>query len=682
MPKDKYYEISTLNPLEVFPRDKDWICDGVEGYKRLIKGFRLNQLKPKTFEHLFTGLLSILQEHLWCVPSDATRESDISLFDHLSITSAMAACLYNFHKPDFNESEIRQDDIKKFLLVAGDLSGIQRFLYEIASNNPKHLSKTLRGRSFYVDLLCEAVSLKYLRVLGLPLSCRLVNAGGQFVLLAPNTDAAKEKISATTTQVENWFYRESLGILALNVSASVTLQGKDFTGTRFSTNLFRLRQELENLKNRKCASFLFQDTDTTMENAYKNLMGSEGHCKFCGIYPAVHSEEEDKFYICNSCKCSTDIGKKLTSSKYLIFGKFSNPDLSILDIDIKLAHDVKESEDYFLIEKLREDEGMYNPGFAKRWLANYVPKTEQHNNCGALCAFCKSPCEVETRDRMETLSFQCLAAYTSWKNKGGVDHLAVIKGDVDFLGLIFAKGFGDKFTISRWASLSRMLNLFFTGWIPKYLEREGKPIYTVYAGGDDFLLIAPWEEGIEFASCLQSHFRDFTASNPNITLSVGINLMRPKSPVRQSAANADMALEVAKSKGRDRLSLFDTTVKWEAYNEKLLEFKNILDKKLNEKCNPNSSRTKLNVSFLYRLLVYHIKAMRFFEKGEVEALAYQALMAYDVRRNVKDEETKKMLLPLYHPGNVDEDLMRNLKIPLFWVLYRNRGRIKLEEERL
>lgn len=689
-PSDKYYKLTPLDPLETFPLDKDWICTGTEGYKRLVDSFKLKELTPKTFNHLFTGLMSIFYEHLWCVPSDATKDSDISLFDHLSISSAITACLYNFHYPDFKETEIKQDSTKKFLLVGGDLSGIQRFIYEIASNNPKHLSKTLRGRSFYVSLLCEAVSLKYLIELKLPLSCRLVNAGGQFVLLVPNKDSIKEQIKDTTAQVEKWFYKEFLGLLALNISTSVTLSGKDFKGKEFSTKLSALRHEMEKLKSRRHSGFLFQDTDPVMKEAYENLVKSKRHCEFCGIYPAIHHDKEDEFHVCHLCKRFADIGRKLVSSKYIVFGKFDQSNLSILDIGVKLVDDVKKPEECFLIEKIRDDQNPYNPGFMKRWIANYVPqkasglicehdhKAEPPNGCKALCVFCKSPCEVETRGDMEALSFQCIATHTLWKNKGGVDHLAVIKGDVDYLGYVFAKGFDDKLTISRWASLSRMLNLFFTGWIPKYLEKERKPIYTVYAGGDDFLLIAPWEEGIEFARHLQERFKEFTALNPNITLSIGINLMRPRNPLRHSAGDANRYLETAKDAGRDRLSLFGTTVKWELM-EKLVDFKNLLDKKLNERQNPNSQKTKLNIGFLYRLLVYHEMFLEA-EKGNVYALRYHSLMNYDVRRNISDQDTKDLLLPLYQIGGMDKDLMQNLKIPLFWTLYRNRGKVKLEEE--
>lgn len=695
-PIRKYYELTRLDPIEVFPREQDWISEGTGRYKNLIDTFgkAFKELKPSTFEHLYVGLLSLFEEHLWCVPSDLTKESDISLFDHLSISAAIAACLYLFHSPDFDEVKIKQDDVENFLLVAGDLSGIQNFIYEIASNNPRHLSKTLRGRSFYVALLCETVSLKYLRELNLPLSCRIISAGGQFILLVPKRKDAEEKVKEVTRRVEDWFYEKFLGRLTLNVLASVSLSGKDFSGRNFSAKLRELRQGLEKTKNQKLSTFLFADSDRVMEKAYTNLVESGahgGHCKFCGVYPAVHVEEEGH-KICELCNDSAKIGKKLAYSNYLIFGNFDNPDLRVLDIDIKLLDKVKRPEECFLIEKIGEDDSSDNPGFLRQWMANYIPrkdpqllcehdhKDEVISGCKALCTFCKSPCEVEERKNMTALSFQCLATYTLWKNGGGVDHLAVIKGDVDFLGLIFTKGLGENLTISRWSSLSRMLSLFFTGWIPAYLEKNNKPIYTVYAGGDDFLLIAPWEEGIEFAGNLQNRFRDFTSSNPNVTLSIGISLMRPKSPIRQSTKDADKGLENAKDTGRDRLSLFGTSVEWGLY-KKLLDFKDDLDKKLNEKLNPNSFKTKLTMGFLYRLLRYHEMAMRYRKKGEIESLRYQSLMAYNTRRNIEDQGTKDMLLPLHYPGNEDWELMENLKIPLFWVLYKNRGRKELKEER-
>ena len=68
------------------------------------------------------------------------------------------------------------------LLIGGDISGIQKFIYTIAS---KKAAKTLRGRSFYLQLLTEAVLRFVLGELELPYTNVIYAGGGHFFLLAP-----------------------------------------------------------------------------------------------------------------------------------------------------------------------------------------------------------------------------------------------------------------------------------------------------------------------------------------------------------------------------------------------------------------------------------------------------------------------------------------------------------------
>lgn len=50
--------------------------------------------EAKTVEMLYQMLLRILERYTWCIPLDGQSEiADISLYDHLRLTSAIAACL-------------------------------------------------------------------------------------------------------------------------------------------------------------------------------------------------------------------------------------------------------------------------------------------------------------------------------------------------------------------------------------------------------------------------------------------------------------------------------------------------------------------------------------------------------------------------------------------------------------
>ena len=84
----------------------------------------------------------------------------------------------------------------------------------------------------------------------------------------------------------------------------------------------------------------------------------------------------------------------------------------------------------------------------------------------------------------------------------GLDALGILKADVDNLGLIMGWGLkGDRFTLSRLATLSRQLDLFFSCFLPDLIasKSEFQNIYTVFAGGDDLFLIGPWNRIMELA---------------------------------------------------------------------------------------------------------------------------------------------------------------------------------------
>jgi len=289
------------------------------------------------------------------------------------------------------------------------------------------------------------------------------------------------------------------------------------------------------------------------------------------------------------------------------------------------------------------------------------------------------------------LTFGTLAALSHWKNKEGnwqgVKRLGLLKADVDRLGLIFSRGLGKDVTVSRYLTMSRMIDLFFAGWIEERLSVKFKELYTIFSGGDDLFLVGPWERIIEFYRELYKGFRSFTCQNENITLSAGVALLKPKIPIARGAKLIDELLETSKAgrkKGtideitdegrRDCLTLFGTTLQWSEL-EKIIPFKNLLLDELKEKDSP------FTTSFLHRLLKYHQMYLNV-RKGMVEGLLYRPQMAYDIGRNLKKkhkdkQKVEKQLMEwlehLYaNDQGIKNKLMENMKIPVFWALYKNR----------
>jgi CRISPR-associated protein Csm1 len=106
----------------------------------------------------------------WAVPSslssDYARHFDaagISVFEQFKFVTALAHCI---------EQRPGREDL---LLVGGDIPGIQAMRYTITSRG---VAKSLRGRSLYLQLLCDAVVRLLLERFRLPAANVLVNAGG------------------------------------------------------------------------------------------------------------------------------------------------------------------------------------------------------------------------------------------------------------------------------------------------------------------------------------------------------------------------------------------------------------------------------------------------------------------------------------------------------------------------
>lgn len=104
-----------------------------ENFHRLFQNGKTGAVGATDFGCLISRVLNVLHKYAWCIPSN-TQEAipDVSLYDHLKTTAAVASCLYLYHSDTqtLNEYEIGRADINRFCLVAGDLSGIQKYIFD------------------------------------------------------------------------------------------------------------------------------------------------------------------------------------------------------------------------------------------------------------------------------------------------------------------------------------------------------------------------------------------------------------------------------------------------------------------------------------------------------------------------------------------------------------------------
>ena len=124
---------------------------------------------------------------------------------------------------------MEQNQVFKQLFVGGDLSGIQKFLYNISS---KKAAVSLKGRSYYLrqlmDKVCADIKLA-VEVNGAKAVDVIYSSGGKFYLLTDNTPQIVEAVETCAKQAKQNLWEEHKGQLGLNISYVAFNENSDGT---------------------------------------------------------------------------------------------------------------------------------------------------------------------------------------------------------------------------------------------------------------------------------------------------------------------------------------------------------------------------------------------------------------------------------------------------------------------
>lgn len=744
------YDLQELKPDNtIFPQEEKIVINNCpnfdsegfkENYKNLFDKFikefsKIN--KNLNSDLLIENILWVLQKYLWCIPSTTQKGKlrDISLFDHSRVTAAIAICLYEYHLDinNFSKDSIRNRTDKKFILVGADLSGIQKYLFDLSKNNLSGMAKLLRGRSFYISLFQQASSNFILRELGLNNICKIMDAGGKFYLLVPNTEKVKIKLNKCKEKIDEFTTNNFYGELTLNLCWDVELSGEDFDINQFKLKIDELENKLKIAKLNKNIAHLVKNGKWVEDNflfskQYDELQNNNNNiCDFTRKYVADEKSSntyKEKFE--SELNVSKEIYQQILLGEWIL-----NNDKKVVFSDNKIDREEYSDEIIFFdkvfiyfVNKNIETNTHYSEwnlyDYRKitdisntKFIGNFIPKFRNKNDYDNLCIKCKSKdCCIlnEKREPFQPKTFECISRYAIDELKDdenkieylGKPMLGILKADVDHLGLMLSKGM-ENFSISRFATISRMLDLFFSGYLDYKLYSKNYNIYTVYSGGDDLFLIGDWKTIIDFSKELYDDFKAYVAFNPDVHFSAGILTVKSNYPVKKAAEETefllnvskgeeslsdcnekepnnlikDMILKELKKNSRDSVTLFNKTIKWKDF-EKILSYgKNFLNERI------RSKNSNINMSFLYRLLRYHKMYISAVNDRNIKDYVFHSLMAYDVERNIviRDKENKilnkeeidniKILFSIQECFN--KKLMENLTIPLFYTIYNNRG---------
>ena len=605
--------------------------------------------------------LAAARKHLSRVASAAYKSHpDISLYDHARSVAAIAVCLREAHQ-----------QAEPFLLIQGDISGVQSFLYKLASpdeeGGTKNTAKRLRGRSLFLVLLAETAARYYLRQLNLPPTNLLYCGGGHFSVLAPHTDEVKTKLAEAEEQVNCWLIEKHRGDLAL-VSAATPADRALMAD--FSRLMQQSGYELNRAKRQKFRSvldeslFALPDYDKPMD--------------VCPVCQADFAKGTGK--TCRACERHVETGRRIVRAQYLVrieggdLGQESD-DFADLGMAYKLAANWTEVVQQ--VENTRAErvhvERLNDSGFLAE------EGTALGNRCPGLSFGFRPLGQYAPHDEQEggPLDFEHLAQ----RNAANYPLLGVVRLDVDALGAVFASGLGEKRSLARTATLSRELETFFSGYVNTLAEQHD--MYITYAGGDDLFAVGSWINALEFSRALRRAFGCFSGGNPNLTFSGGLLFCKPDFPIGRAAEAAGELEERAKDcSGKNALCLFGEEVAWDRLDE-LLAFGDDLLYLVTE-AKPDD---RLPRSFVHRLLNLETERRAAHKAGNLHAeIKTQLQLKYMVARRgatseaiSAPEEVAEDRRKIGALGRLvcDLDLMPQIAVPASYVLYKTR---KLNKE--
>ncbi len=540
----KYQEIANEDPSLPYPREEKPTANDLEKLKTIINQ-DLSQIDLKKSWNNLSFLTIIIEKYGSFI---SLGEAEISFADQVISTAAVATALAN----DINASHLS--------LIAGDLSGIQKFIYTISSEGAL---KSLRARSFYLELVTEEVVQQVLEVLGLPRTSIIYAGGGNLYILA-SSEQIEEAIAQVRTELNEWLLQEFQGKVFLALD-SLKFETEDIKSTKFAEHWSTVTKKLS--KQKLCK---FVDQINNGKLLEKTIASDP--CKVCHrdddkkLKPL--SQEEESVLACPTCHLMFELGSRLFQMKGIIRSKRKNlPGTLSLKTPLHLSNnyyhlfdnlpkmeEIEENEIVFLVNTWRIAE-YQTEQFRPLLLGNYGKKSEIEEN-------------------------NFIRAGEMAKQAKGINRMGYLRMDVDNLGQIFAKGLGEKQTLPRIAGISRQMSYFFKVYLNSLakdccnnLPKKAKNLYDgnrqnllfIYAGGDDLFVSGSWNEIVDLGFDVYQCFRAYTGYNPDLTISAGISLASYKFPLYQAAKESGEAEEAAKSNGRDSLGLFGQVFKWDEW---------------------------------------------------------------------------------------------------------------------
>lgn len=540
------------------------------GYESLTEWLESNLRRRPAEAMTPTELLQILEGVMTYIPSSTAQaeHADISLYDHVKLTAAIAVAMYYYLSvhgiTDYRTvcyleaTDYRKKDM--YLLVSGDMSGIQEFIYTIPS---KGALKSLRGRSLYLELMLEHIADELLATVGISRSALLYTGGGHFYMLLPNTERVQQALAAAEERINAWLL-EHYGTRLYLALAHTPCSAAEFLADGAGVGaVFRRVSEL--LATKKLQRYNAAELAALFDpQSHYNRVEDARECAICHLSATelVPYNADDAIEVCPSCHGLYELGQAILAGSVLAITRES--------VEGSLALPSLTDGDRYLVPCTLKELEALGPELVRCYVKNDMQTGEK------LATHLFVGDYVRRGDHGEVLDFGELAA-RSGSGREGIKRLGVLRADVDNLGAAFMMGFRPELaTLSRTVTLSRELALFFKNYInelcagrlngageekitPFSLFGTAKPaarnVHIVYSGGDDIFLVGAWDDLLELAVDIHRAFTRYTSGK--LTFSAGLGLFHVGYPIAAMAREAGALEDMAKNlPGKNAIALF------------------------------------------------------------------------------------------------------------------------------
>lgn len=672
-------------------------------YRKLWDAFEneFELIQNANFKAFTETLSALLEKYTTRIPASTRELPDVSLYDHLKTTAAFAICIYDFlEKKNKVSANVTVED-KPFLLVGGDLSGIQKFIYTIT---PRRAAKNLKGRSFYLNFLIDNIVNYIIDELNLYTGNIIYYSGGTFYIIAPNTKDTTEKLLWMSKNIEEKIFKYHKTELYLAVE--YVQFGEEELFGNIGNIWHTLTEQLGQKKAQRFKNIIINDYDRLFKPGENLKADGKRDCitgePITGKGIPLDKDNYDTLVNSYTYK-QIELGQKLKEADFWIQSKekieywkdacfepielgYYNYFVSVEEIKKKETQ-LKSSADNIRIKRINNidflepvQKGIENIYSFTLYGGNDYPKENEN---------------PKLFEELAGIKFKDAAKEEKLSSPGLV-RLGILRMDVDNLGNIFKEGFRNyvKPSFSRYSTLSRNLDIFFKGYLNTiwYSKPEYKE-YTqiIYSGGDDLFIAGKWDVLIDMAVDVYDKFKTWTCNNENFGISGGIAVVPPKFPLLKSALLAAAEEQKAKNhkyefngntKEKNSFSLFGFPFRWNEEMKKMINIKNeiksLLDKEILAQNFPSDVFNLMNKAYPEIETVNKDKSFKYKVKW---------LVAYNFKRAIQrhsDEEIKNFLnkwINAIMTGKTVEieeskyDALQILSITARWADYELRSKI-------